>query len=277
MAAIILLIITTSGVNTLLLPASPVGVTTGFSLSKDAEAMFYNPANFDAGDNYKLWCSYNRFYVSTQSVSLALSKKIKSIALGIAFLNFDYGDIEWHPNYPTEDTLTYYSGNDFSIILGGSIKVSPLGKIGLNVKYISENIYLYTGYAFAFDIAFSYGSSKSGISFGATNFGSKLTLNNEEVNLPARLSFGGFYRIKKLIASVDIHHLVNLRKMEYGFGLGFPICNIAELTGALHYRDAVYPGFGLELRPGILTIKYAGSFYPKDLGMINTMGIGFEF
>ncbi|MBA7475943.1 hypothetical protein ES705_08748 [subsurface metagenome] len=277
MTAIIFFIISTSGVNTLLLPASPVGITTGFSVSKDAEAIFYNPANLDAGDNYRFWCSYNRFYVSTQSVSLALAKRIKSVALGIAFINFDYGDIEWHPDYPTEDTLTYYSGNDFSIVLGGSARISPQGKIGLNLKYISENIYLYSGCAFAFDIAFSYGSSKSGISFGASNFGTKLTLKNEEVNLPARISLGGFYRLKKLIASVDVHHLVNYGKMEFGFGLGFPICKIADLNGALHYREALYPGFGLELKPGKLTIKYAGSFYPKDLGMINSMGIGFEF
>lgn len=277
MSTIIFILISTSGVNSLLLPASPSGVTTGFSVSKDAEAIFYNPANFEAGENYKLWCSYNRFYLSMQSVSLALCKRIKSIHLGIAFVNFDYGDIEWHPEYPTEDTLAYYSANDFSIVLGSSANISPRGKIGINLKYISENIYMYSDYALAFDISFSYKTSKNGISFGASNFGSKITLKNEEVNLPARITLGGFYTFKKIITSVDLHYLVNNGIFEFGFGAEIPIYEMISLNAALNYRESPYPGFGLEIKKGKLGIKYAGSLYIKDLGMINTIGIGFEF
>ncbi len=277
MSAIIFLVISISGVNSLLLPASPIGVTTGFSLSKDAEAIFYNPANLEAGKNYKVWCSYNRFYLSMQSVSLALSKSIKSINIGIAFLNFDYGDIERRPDYPTDDSLIYYSANDFSIVVGGSAKLSPQGKIGLNFKYISENIYIYSDYALAFDLSFSYATEETGISFGVSNFGSRITLKSEEVNLPARLSLGGFYAFKKIVASVDVHYLVNNQNFEYGFGLGYPVHNLISLNAALHYRNAFYPGFGMEIKSGTIGIKYAGALYPKDLGMINTVGIGFEF
>ena len=102
MGAVIFLIISTSGVNSLLLPASPLGVTASFSASQDVEAIFYNPANFEAGENFKLWCSYNRFYLEMQSVSLVVSKRVKSFDVGIAILNFDYGDIELHPGYPTQ-------------------------------------------------------------------------------------------------------------------------------------------------------------------------------
>lgn len=277
MVALVFLLISTSGVNTLLLPASPVGMTTHFSVSKNAEAIFYNPANVGAGENYQIWCSYNRFYLSMQSVSLALSKKIRNINLGLAFLNFDYGDIEWHPDYPSEDSLTYYSGNDFTIVLGGSVPITSQGKIGLNLKYISENIYIYSDYALAFDVSFAYVGAKSGISFGAVNIGSKITLNNESVNLPARISIGTFYDFKKLVPSIDIHYLVNSAEFEGGFGVNVPIHSIVNLNGTVHYRDTFYPGFGLEIRPSSLTIKYAGALYPYNLGLINTIGIGFEF
>ena len=277
MVALVLLLISTSGVNTLLLPASPVGMTTHFSVSKDAEAIFYNPANLQAHDNYHVWCSYNRFYLSMQSASFALSKKIKNINIGIAFLNFDYGDIEWHPDYPSEDTLTYYSANDFTVMIGGSVPITEQGKIGLNLKYISESIYIYSDYALAFDISFAYRGRKAGISFGAANIGSKLTLRNESVNLPARISIGTFYDLKKFVPSIDIHYLVNTAEFEGGFGIDVPVHKMISLNATAHYRDEIYPGFGLSIRPGSLVIKYAGALYPHSLGLVNALGIGFEF
>lgn len=277
MPIIIFFVLSTSGVNSLLLPASPSGVTTHFSISRGVEAIFYNPANFEAGDNFRIWCSYNRFYLSMQSVSLAMSKRIESIDFGIAFLNFDYGDIELRPPYPTEDSLTYYSANDFSIIIGGSALIAPRGRIGLNLKYITESIYIYSDYALAFDLCFAYTASKAGISFGVSNFGSKITSNNEEVNLPARMSIGGFYDFRKIIPSADLHYLVNNGIFEFGFGVEVPVNEFIALSGALHHRHAFYPGFGIEINSGNIAIKYAGSFYPADLGMINTIGIGFEF
>jgi hypothetical protein len=277
MVAMVFFLISTSGVNTLLLPASPVGMTTSFSVSKDAEAIFYNPANFQARDNYQIWCSYNRFYLSMQSVSLALSKKIKNINFGIAFLNFDFGDIEWHPDYPSEDSLTYYSGNDFTMVLGGSVPITAQGTVGLNLKYISESIYIYSSYALALDVSFAYIGTKAGITFGAANIGSKLNLHNESVNLPARISIGTFYDFKKFVPSMDIHYLVNTAEFEGGFGIDVPVHKIVNLNGTAHYRDVVYPGFGLAIRSGNLTIKYAGALYPYNLGLVNTLGIGFEF
>jgi hypothetical protein len=275
--AILLAVLSTSGVNSLLLPSSPSGVSTSFSVSQDAEAIFYNPANFEGGDNYRVWTSYNRFYLDMQSVSLAIVKRVKSIHLGVAFVNFDYGDIELRPDYPTEDSVTYYSANDFSIILGASAHLSPEGKIGLNVKYISETIYMYSDYGIAFDISFAYKTEKSGITLGATNFGSRITLRNQSVNLPARLSAGFSYRIKSVTTSADVHYLINNSVYEFGAGIGIPVYEMITVSGGMNYRESLYPAFGLAITPGALIIRYGGSFYPKDLGMINSLGIGFEF
>lgn len=277
MYALFFLLITTSGVNSLLLPASPMGMTTPFSLAKNAEALFYNPANVQASEQYQVWCSYNRFYLSMQSVSLALSKQIKSIGIGLAFVNFDYGDIEWRPPYPTEDPVTYYSANDFLIVLGGNVRVSEFGKIGLNIKYISENIYIYADYTIAFDICFAYATEKNGLSFGVSDLGGQITLYNEAVNLPARISLGGFFSIRKLILSTDLHYLVNNSVLEFSTGVGYPVHEKILINASAHYREEFYPGFGIEINPGKIGIKYGGALYPKNLGMINTLGVGFEF
>ncbi len=270
-----LFMIAAAGVKSLLMPPTPVGVLTSFSMAQHGEAIFYNPANFEARDDLTIECSYNRFYLSMQSVSLSIGKHIKNIDFGLGIVNYDYGDIEWRPNYPTEDPLISYKAYDFAFIIGMGLNLSRNGRFGLNLKYITENLYVYSDYAFAADVAFSYRAASSGISFGATNFGAKLTLNNEEVNLPARLSMGVYQKVKTVILSGDVHYLVNEAAFEFGIGASMPIHRRISIGAAALYREEFYPGFGVTVDAGIMEIKYGGSLYPKDLGMVNNISIGF--
>jgi hypothetical protein len=269
-----IILISTAGIKSLLMPASPAGVTTSFAIASNEEAIFYNPANFEAHENFTFNCSYNRFYLGMQSVSLSLTKKIGSIDFGLGILNFDYGNIEWRPDYPTDDPTIDYRAYDFSLILGASVNVSPKGRIGVNLKYVTENIYVYSDYALAMDIAFAYRTVTSGITFGATNFGTRMLIHNDEVNLPACLSIGGFHQIKRFTLSGDIHYLVNDAAFEFSIGASLPVRQRIVLSAAVKYRDEFYPGFGVAIKAGGLLIKYGGSFFPKNLGMVNNLGIG---
>lgn len=277
MNTFVLIIFATAGVKSLLMPASPVGVTTSFATASKEEAIFYNPANFEAGENYTVQCSYNRFYLGMQSVSLSMSKKIKKVDLGLGIVNFDYGDIEWRPDYPTEDPLITYRAYDFSLILAASAQITTQGRIGINLKYITENIYIYSDYALALDIAFSYRNTTSGITFGASNFGTQMLINNDEVNLPACLNVGGFHQISKVKLSSDLRYLVNDSAFEFGVGASMPVHQRLTLSAAANYRDEIYPGFGLTIDVGALEVKYGGSFYPKNLGMVNNIALKIGF
>ncbi|MGB7055199.1 MAG: hypothetical protein WBE28_07750 [bacterium] len=274
MSIIAIILISAAGMKSLLMPASPVGVTTSFATASNEEAIFYNPANIEARDNFTFNCSYNRFYLGMQSVSLSLTRKIKSIDFGLGIVNFDYGNIEWRPEYPSDDPTIDYRAYDFSLILGASVSVSSKGRIGVNLKYVTENIYVYSDYALAMDVAFAYRNSTSGITFGATNFGTKMTIHNDEVNLPACLKVGGFQRIKKLVLSGDLHYLVNEAAFEFSLGASMPVYQRISLSAAVNYRDEFYPGFGVAIDAGALQIKYGGSFFPKNLGMVNNLGVG---
>jgi hypothetical protein len=267
-------LISTAGMKSLLMPASPVGVTTSFASASNEEAVFYNPANFEARDNFTFSCSYNRFYLGMQSVSLALTRKIKAIDFGLGIVNFDYGNIELRPDYPTDDPVIDYRAYDFSLILGASVSVSSKGRIGINLKYITEHIYVYSDYALAMDVAFGYRNTTSGITFGASNFGTKMLIHNGEVNLPASLNFGGFHRIKKFILSGDLRYLVNDSAFEFSLGTAMPVHQRISLSAAINYRDEFYPGFGVNIIAGGLHIKYGGSFFPKNLGMVNNISVG---
>jgi hypothetical protein len=277
MNIIALFLISTAGINSLLLPFSPAGVTTGFASSKGAEAILYNPANFEAGDDISCYCFYNNLFLSMKSYSLALTKRIKLYNFGLAITNFDYGDIELRPNYPTEDTVANFSANDLSFILGGKLKLSPEGNLGINVKYITENIYIYSGNGIAIDLALSYHHKNFGISFGGTNLGSKITLNNEDVNLPARLSLGLFYNWGKVIPAGEFHYLINNQAFEFALGMGFSFSQQIKLYTAVNYRDELYPGLGLKIKLDKIELRYATASYIRDLGLIHLMGIGLGF
>ena len=274
MTTLIIIMMATAGVKSLLMPSSPVGVITSFATASNEEAIFYNPSNFSTRDNLTFQCSYNRFYLGMQSVSLSLGKKIKALDFGIGIINFDYGEIEWRPDYPTENPLINYSAYDFAFILGTAVNLSPQGRIGINLKYITENIYVYSDYALAVDIAVSYKTPSNGVTLGASNFGTSMTINNDNVNLPARLSVGGFHLIRKLKISGDLHYLVNDAAFDFAIGATLPIHRLISLSAAANYRDEFYPGFGLTIDAGALEVKYGGSFFPKNLGMVNNISVG---
>jgi hypothetical protein len=101
-----------------------------------------------------------------------------------------------------------------------------------------------------------------------------MTINNEDVTLPARLSVGGFHNIGKITLSSDFHYLVNDSDFEFGIGASMPIYQRVSLSAAVNYRDELYPGFGVTINTGALQVKYGGSFFPKNLGMVNNIAIG---
>ncbi len=277
MGIFVYLIIVNAGLNSLLMPASPIGVNAGFALARDDEAIFYNPANFETGPGYQVQCYYNQFYLGMNGVSFSISKKVGKFGLGLGFVNFDYGDIEWHPPYPTEDSLTTYSANDFSMFLGCGLKMSRLGRVGVNFKYINENIYIYSDYALAVDLSFAYNNDKNGISFGISNFGSRLLIKNEYVNLPARINLGGYYKFKKFIIGAGFFYLVNNGRFEFNSTLGTRLYNSIDVYLGINYREEFYPGFGFSIKSNYVKIKYGGSFFPMNLGLVNSIGIGFSF
>ena len=74
-----------------------------------------------------------------------------------------------------------------------------------------------------------------------------------------------------------MQYLINNSVYEFGACFGLPVHGMITLSGGVNYRESPYPAFGFSITPGTIIIKYGGSFYPKDLGMINSLGIGFEF
>jgi hypothetical protein len=277
MNMLLCLLIANAGVSSLLMPVSPTGVITAFSASSGGEAVFYNPAHLVASDDFRLTCYYNHLYVGMKSISLALCRRFNDRDFGLSITNFDYGDMEQHPYYPSDDSMAYYSANDFSLGISGSTRISSKGRVGLTVRYIAENIYVYGDNALAFDGALAYEGTGFDLGFGATNIGYKLTINNEDVNLPAKLSMGGSVNVKKAVACFDVHYLINSGSFEFGHAWRIPVVSAMECRVGINYRQRFYPGFGVVVTAGTFTVEYGAALYPYNLGLVNTVGVGLSF
>lgn len=271
------LLISSAGVNTLLMPASAKGVLTYYSSSAGDEAIFYNPGLFYTQENFHLSLFYSNIYASMKNLNFALSKRLNNFDLGINIMNFDYGPIMAKLEYPTEDSTGFYTATDFYIGLCASRPIATNGRLGLKVKYIYENVYIYSGATMGIDLSLAYLNQVYGITTGATNIGGTIKIANESVNLPAKLSLGYYRTINKLTLSMDIHYLINTSKFESGIAGEMKLTEKFEMGIAINYRDSLYPGFYLGLYHHSLSIKYGAAIYPYDLGMINNIGIGFNF
>ncbi|MEO0184631.1 MAG: hypothetical protein ABIL20_02385 [candidate division WOR-3 bacterium] len=270
-------LIASAGVNTLLMPASAKGVLTYYSRTAGDEAIFYNPATFKAQSDYRSSIFYTNLYTGMKNLHIALTREFNKIDLGISIMNFDYGRIEARPEYPTEDSTGFYSANDFCMGVCVSSNVTTNGRFGVKAKYIYENISVYSGATLGLDVSLAYLNQYSGITVGANNIGGTMKIASESVNLPAKLSLGYYRIVNKFILSIDLHYMINTSSFESALAGEMRLTNNLELGVGINYRDYLYPGFYLSVIHKGLSIKYGTSFYPYNLGMINTVGISILF
>lgn len=273
----IFLLISSAGMNTLLMPASAKGMLTYYSSSAGDEAIFYNPAMFYAQKDFHLSAFYSNIYLSMKNLNLALSRKLNNVDFGISLMNFDYGPIMAKPDYPTSDSSGFYTATDFYVGLCASKAITTNGRLGMKLKYLYENLYIYSGATVAIDLSLAYITQNHAITTGATNMGGTMKIASETVNLPAKLSIGYYRKIEKITLSIDLHYLINDSRFESAIAGEMKLTDNFDIGIAMNYRDYFYPGFYLSLKHRSINISYGTSIYPYNLGMINTIGISFIF
>lgn len=98
-----------------------------------------------------------------------------------------------------------FDAQDISIKTGVSYRFENRIVVGVMAGWMMEKIDTYTGSAINFDIGVLYKYSPE-LNFGASvqNFGSTVTLREEDFNLPTTFRLGGSYRYDKLLGALDI-------------------------------------------------------------------------
>lgn len=201
---------------------------------QDINSIFWNPAaitnidNIQASFNYTSWISDLK--VLSGGIGLRLGE-IGVISFGV--IQMDYGDLDEAITTSTSgglDTRTglKFGGSDLALSFGFARNFTNKLSIGVNIKYIREELHTFSSNVWAFDVGSYYETGWKGIRLGmsAQNFSSQIrwmhTLNEEQQSfeLPLLyrigmsidlwggqdLFFGGLSDLHKLTFSFDAIH-----------------------------------------------------------------------
>ena len=202
------------------------------SLSNDASAMYWNPAGLSFLQRNEAMFSSNQLFADIKLTYFGVAIPAGDIGtFGASVTALTMGDMfVTTENYP-EGTGETFSANSYAFGLSFAKKITEDFSVGMNIKYVTENIYNSSANGFAFDIGTIFHTPFWGINFSSNiaNYGSKLQMSGEdlltrhdpdptragnnatvdvnyatdEFELPLRLQIG----ISKEISLFDVHKL----------------------------------------------------------------------
>ncbi len=247
----------------------------GLSFARGPDAVYFNPASLVSPDkNLGFSVSYSRIFLDIEQSALSLTKKISIFNIGVGLINFDYGDLDFKPDYPTESDSATFNANDLTILVAAATKLSPKGTIGLGFKYLRENIFIYTASARAFNLTLNYLPNQNNtLSFGAFDIGNALVLKDEPYGLPVRFGLGYNNQIKKFLTGIDCYYLIRSGDWLLSVGEEITLSQILQLRCGVRYFDGLTISGGLGLNLSWLALEYGFGYLPKNLGFSHYFGL----
>lgn len=148
------------------------------SIVRDVNSVFWNPANISGIQRAEASFNYNRYFADLNYLSGAVGYRLKNVGVfAVFFSNLDYQDLqEALVTSPTggADTRTgsTFTGGDMLVGLGYSRDFTDKLSIGINAKYLKEDLFTYDVDIMAFDIGTYYNTGYKGfrIAMSAQNF-----------------------------------------------------------------------------------------------------------
>ena len=145
---------------------------------RDVNAVFWNPAAITGIQGTEAAFTYTNWIGDLSIYSGAVAYNLDGIAtFGLSYVSLDYGDIPEALTTSTSgsiDTRTgnSFSGSDIAFSLSAAKQFTDKLSIGVNVKYVREDLYIYSSSLWAFDVGSFYDTDWKGVKIGmsAQNF-----------------------------------------------------------------------------------------------------------
>ncbi|HAH33056.1 MAG TPA: hypothetical protein DCL44_12155 [Elusimicrobia bacterium] len=260
--------------------------------SSGAQSMFYNPAGLNDVKNTEFSFSQAQWIMDINYSNLAMAKKTKAGAFGLAVSYLSVPPIAKYDKFGTR-LSDNYSAMDMAVALGYSRQSTPRAGWGLDIKYISSKLEADAATAIAVDAGIKYAAIPGSLDLGfvAQNIGTKLKYINESDPLPLNFKFGGRYTLKledetdfrrNVSIFTDLNHMKDSSfyasvgadfTVRYSGGTSFSVrggyrTDISSKDGGLAF------GFGADIKRW--TIDYAYS--PMgDLGKAHKISLTLKF
>ena len=260
----------------------------------DINAVFWNPAAIGSIEGVEAAFNYTSWIGDLKILSGAAGFGIPDVGvLSINFIKMDYGDIEEaliRSSTGGLDTRTgsVFSGNDMAVGLTFARYFTDKLSIGISIKYLKEELYIYDTSVWAFDVGSYYNTGWKGIrlAMSAQNFSSEArwlyTLEEEQQNYELPLSYrigvsidliggedlllGGDPKLHKLKFSADAIHL-NDYSERVNIGAEYVFLNTFALRGGykINYDEGNLSfGFGVQQEIADYFLKFDYAYVNYD-------------
>lgn len=207
-----------SSMSTLLLPVSARISALGeacVSLDNDITVLNRNPAGITGMKGWDTSLMYQRGFADDDYMNIHIGKEYKGMMLATSILYYSTGDIELYKSNGTKVTEVGKRDIIWSVGAARKIWIMP---VGLNLKYISSELFGKKATAYAFDAGTQYKFSKQiNVGLSVKNMGTKIKYLSKEESLPAAIQAGGNYRKDykdcRLLVIDDIEY--KIKEKEY--------------------------------------------------------------
>jgi hypothetical protein len=240
-----------------------------------ADISFANPASLADLDSF-LSVSHNSWLLDIDYENInfcwCILKDKLNIGSNIGYLHIgnieEIKKIDILPNY--EKTNKSFTAKDYLLTFGIGLK--PLSKlnIGMNIKYIVEELSKYSIKILLYDVGIIYrikDNLRLGICYkNLSLFKQDSKFINEDISIPLELKAGISYKSKFGLYSLDFHNLNNKNSVSIGMEynlfkvlflrLGYDSRLTKKAYGKLDLADKVLTGFGLKISNIIIDFAF---------------------
>lgn len=257
------------------------------ALANDISSIYWNPAGLamikGAGAVnfvYSDWLADTQFNFAAAAINAGGFGTI-----GISFTALTMPDMEVRSEFEPEGTGEFFSAGDMAIGISYARSLTDRFIIGLNAKYIRQQIWHMTASTLAFDIGLLFRTDADWLVMGIciSNFGSKLQYTGNDVFINYDFTDDEFGDSKNIFANLQTDYW-NLPLM-FRFGLSADIINeetnslitAVELRSPNDNTESI--SFGLEygfMRRFFLRTGYQ-SLFEQDSEKGLTAGAGFVY
>lgn len=148
---------------------------------RNINSLFWNPAGITSIENFEVSFHYNKWFLDLNVIGTAAGVNLGNLGvLAVNYVFLDYGNLDMAPVTSATgglDTRTgqKFSGKDIAFGIAYARKFTDKLSIGVNVRYLREELYKYTSDLFSFDVGSFYDTGWKGIrlAMSAQNFSSQ--------------------------------------------------------------------------------------------------------
>ncbi len=224
----------------------------------DLYASYWNPAGLVKLDKPQLALMHNEWFAEINHEFIGFALPIGNNTVGASANFLSFGELQGRDQDGNETEI--FRPYDLAVILSYARGFGNTLAVGINAKYLQEQIAEESGNGYAFDFGGLYSFSDIPLSIGvnAQHVGPRIKYIEDSFPLPFVLRLGTAYRLWKdaVILTLDFIRPTD-NDNSVGAGIGYTLANILQLrTGYKHKFggndlgaiSGLAGGFGLTLK-----------------------------